>query len=193
MTWEVPREGLRPRRSTEAARGSRSPGLGIACGRDHSRSVPCACGAASLGRRKHDGSNGHHGFSYSDDTPAATRANIVSEAIDGDTVVITLSSDPGAATNKKIRYAYDGQVGAAGGPTTGPRGNLCDSDATVSASGGAPLVNWALAFNDDIPLRPICPEVIRLHFRPRGEGGGEYRFRTTCTLQGWWAVRHHDR
>ena len=44
-----------------------------------------------------------------------------------------------------VRYAYTGAPGAVAGATTGPRGNLRDSDATPSLYGYA-LYNWAIHF-----------------------------------------------
>jgi hypothetical protein len=65
-----------------------------------------------------------------------------------DTVVITLSATPGA--NGHLRYAFTGISGALGGPTTGPRGNLRDSDATPSRD-GFKLYNWCVHFDMPAP------------------------------------------
>ena len=87
---------------------------------------------------------GDYGFEWVDEGPTPT---IVSVAVSGpDTVLITLSAAPGA--NARLRYAFTGTSGARGGPTTGPRGNLRDSDATPSRSGYA-LYNWCVHF--DVP------------------------------------------
>lgn len=91
--------------------------------------------------------NSHRGFSFYEE--GASPAVVTNQVVDGDKVVITLSKTP-VGGNKRIRYAYDGTPGAAAGPTTGPRGNLRDSDATVSNSGGAPLVNWSVAFSEPV-------------------------------------------
>lgn len=66
-----------------------------------------------------------------------------------DTVTITLASEP-TGTDQRIRYAFTGTAGALGGPTTGPRGNLRDSDATESLHGFA-LYNWCIHFDQAIP------------------------------------------
>lgn len=70
------------------------------------------------------------------------------ELADPDRVVLTLSRLP-AGPGARVRYAYTGEPGQPGGPTTGPRGNLRDSDPTPSRS-GAPLYNWCVHF--DLPL-----------------------------------------
>lgn len=92
--------------------------------------------------------NGMYGFRYVEDGGAP--AAVQSVAIDGDSVVVTLTKPP-AGGNRRIRYAYDGVPGNAGGPTSGPRGNLRDSDATASTSGGGNLVNWSVAFDEAVP------------------------------------------
>jgi hypothetical protein len=91
---------------------------------------------------------GHHGFEYWDDStapPAITKVALAG----ADSVEITLASAPAGKT-RSIRYAYTGLVGAAAGPTTGPRGNLRDSDAAVSRD-GKPLFNWAVHFAEAVP------------------------------------------
>ena len=91
---------------------------------------------------------GKNGFEWRDDGP--TTPTIVSVAVAGpDTVTVTLSAAPTGA-NKRLRYAYTGTPGALGGPTTGPRGNLRDSDATSSRDGFA-LYNWAVHFDAASP------------------------------------------
>ena len=50
----------------------------------------------------------------------------------------------------RLRYAFTGTSGALGGPTTGPRGNLRDSDATPSRF-GYPLHNWCIHFDRPVP------------------------------------------
>ena len=88
---------------------------------------------------------GNFGFEWSDGGPTPT---IVSVALSGpDTVVITLSAAPSGAS-PRLRYAFTGTSGARGGPTTGPRGNLRDSDKTPSRS-GYELYNWCVHF--DVP------------------------------------------
>lgn len=91
---------------------------------------------------------GNYGFEYTDDSGAAPA--IASVAIAGpDTVTITLAAAPSGA-NKRLRYAWTGAVGARAGATTGPRGNLRDSDATVSP-GGYDLSNWCIHFEETVP------------------------------------------
>jgi hypothetical protein len=65
-----------------------------------------------------------------------------------DTVAITLAATPTGA-NKRLRYAYTGVPGNAAGPTSGPRGNLRDSDATPSLYGN-PLYNWCVHFDKPV-------------------------------------------
>ncbi len=91
---------------------------------------------------------GKNGFEYTDDSGAAPA--IASVAITGPTtVVVTLAAAPTGA-NKRVRYAFTGTAGALGGPTTGPRGNLRDSDATPSRD-GYPLYNWCIHFDEAVP------------------------------------------
>jgi hypothetical protein len=90
---------------------------------------------------------GKNGFEYFDTvTPPA----IQSVALTGpDTVTITLASEP-IGTNRRLRYAYTGTVGANAGATTGPRGNLRDSDPTVSRN-NEKLYNWCVHFDELVP------------------------------------------
>ena len=91
---------------------------------------------------------GKNGFEWADDGPGTP--TITSVAITGpDTVVITLSAAPTGA-NPRLRYAFTGVSGALGGPTTGPRGNLRDSDATPSPE-GYKLYNWCVHFEVAAP------------------------------------------
>ena len=87
---------------------------------------------------------GNKGFEW-----AGGGETIASVAITApDTVAITLSAAPAAAG--RLRYAFTGTSGALGGPTTGPRGNLSDSDATPSRF-GYPLHNWCIHFDQPVP------------------------------------------
>ena len=91
---------------------------------------------------------GHFGFEYTDDSgnpPAIQSVRIVDE----DTVRITLSSVPLATARKSVRYAYTGTAGQGGGPQTGARGNLRDSDPTPSMHGNR-LFNWAVHFDEPV-------------------------------------------
>jgi hypothetical protein len=91
---------------------------------------------------------GKFGFEWADDGP--TTPTIASVALSGDdTVVVTLSAAPTAA-HPRLRYAYTGTGGALAGPTTGPRGNLRDSDGTPSRN-GYKLYNWAVHFEVAAP------------------------------------------
>lgn len=90
---------------------------------------------------------GKLGFEISDDSGAPPAIDHV--AVTGpDTVTITLASEPGA--NARLRYAYTGTPGNVAGARTGPRGNLRDSDATVSRY-GYKLYDWCLHFDEPMP------------------------------------------
>ena len=90
---------------------------------------------------------GNYGFGYSDSSGAAP--TITSVALAGeDSVVITLSAPP-VGGNQRVTYAMNGTPGQPAGPTTGARGNLRDSDATVSRHGYA-LFNWCVHFNEAV-------------------------------------------
>ncbi|AKU99528.1 Endo-1,4-beta-xylanase Z precursor [Labilithrix luteola] len=91
---------------------------------------------------------GNYGFEYVDDSDVTPGIDeiVVSSA---DTVTITLFSAPTGA-NARLRYAYRGIPGAPGGPKTGPRGNLRDSDSTASRNGD-PLYNWCVHFDEPVP------------------------------------------
>jgi len=87
---------------------------------------------------------GNKGFEW-----AGGAETIASVAVSGaDTVVVTLSAAP--AAGGRLRYAFTGTSGALGGPTTGARGNLRDSDATPSRN-GYPLYNWCVHFDQAVP------------------------------------------
>lgn len=90
---------------------------------------------------------GNYGFAYTDDSAAPPTISQV--ALDGPTAVkITLSAPP-VGQNRKLSYAFTGTAGARAGATTGPRGNLRDSDATPSRS-GFPLYNWGVHFESKL-------------------------------------------
>jgi len=91
---------------------------------------------------------GNYGFEYTDASgapPAITNVTLTG----ADTVQITLASTP-TGGNKRIRYAYTSVPGNIPGPTTGPRGNLRDSDDTASQA-GYDLQNWCVHFDQPIP------------------------------------------
>jgi hypothetical protein len=80
-----------------------------------------------------------------DEMPNITSVDVTAP----DTVTIKLSAAPTGA-NKRLRYAFTGAPGANGGPTTGPRGNLRDSDDTKSLY-GFKLYNWCVTFDEALP------------------------------------------
>lgn len=74
-----------------------------------------------------------------------------------DTITITLQSAPVGA-NQRLEYAnyFDfNNTGRPGcpGPTTGVRGNVRDSDAATSVTGGLPLYNWGVSFELPVPYQ----------------------------------------
>lgn len=86
---------------------------------------------------------GHYGFEFVDGSlnpPAIKEVELTGPS----QVTLTLASEPTGMT-PVVRYAYTGTPGAAAGATTGPRGNLRDSDATPSLY-KYPLYNWAIHF-----------------------------------------------
>lgn len=92
---------------------------------------------------------GDRGFQFVDGTGSPPRIVAVTVAAP-DTVEIELSAAP-KGPGGHLRYAY--RVDATpvpAGPTTGPRGNLRDSDATVSRNGD-PLYNWSVHFDEVVP------------------------------------------
>jgi hypothetical protein len=91
---------------------------------------------------------GDQGFEYTDDGDQTP--DIANVAITGpDTVTIILTSVPNGP-GKRLRYAFTGDVNAAGGPDTGPRGTLRDSDDTPSRNGYS-LFNWCVHFDEAVP------------------------------------------
>jgi hypothetical protein len=91
---------------------------------------------------------GAYGFRYVDDSgapPAIAHAAVTAP----DTVTIWLAAPPTGA-NARLHYAFTGTAGARGGPTSGARGNLRDSDTTPSRSGNA-LYNWCVHFDEAVP------------------------------------------
>jgi hypothetical protein len=91
---------------------------------------------------------GNMGFEYADDGPATPTITSVALA-SADSVTITLSAVP-IATNRRIRYAYTGVLGAKAGLQTGAHGNLHDSDTTPSRYGYT-LFNWCVHFDEPVP------------------------------------------
>lgn len=91
---------------------------------------------------------GNYGFEYYEDSPQPPTITSVELLSEEDAVRITLSSVP-TGSNQRLRYAYTGIPGAPGGPFTGPRGNLRDSDSEPSLSED-PLYNWCVHFDKPI-------------------------------------------
>ena len=96
---------------------------------------------------------GNHGFVYSDDSAAPPSITAVELANGNTQVLIHLSAVPAAPPGRRhIKYAYVGSLGCGGGgcdagPSSGPRGNLRDSDPTMSRLDGGNsihLYNWAV-------------------------------------------------
>lgn len=91
------------------------------------------------------------GFEYTDSAGGSVYTRIASVVLQGpNQVVITLTADPGANTGRFLSYAYTGTPGASAGPTTGPRGNLRDSD-TFTGQSGTVLPNWCVHFRKAVP------------------------------------------
>jgi hypothetical protein len=91
---------------------------------------------------------GHSGFEYTDAAASSPSIKNV-ELVASDTVRVTLDREP-TAGDKRLRYAFTGTKGARSGPETGARGNLRDSDATLSRH-GYPLFNWCVHFEEAVP------------------------------------------
>jgi hypothetical protein len=106
--------------------------------------------------------NTNYGFEYYDTTSSATISSV--SIINSDTVKITLSNAPSGG-NQRLRYAYTGVANAAAGAQSdgSPRGNLRDTDSTVSLSGNN-LYNWTVHFDKPITafIDTISPEVTQL-------------------------------
>lgn len=66
--------------------------------------------------------------------------------LDGDRIVV-----PKTGTATDLRYAYTMTAGARGGPTSGPRGCLRDTDPTVSVYDSTLLHNYAATFSKAVP------------------------------------------
>lgn len=91
---------------------------------------------------------GSYGFEYTDDGPGTPTIESVRLTGD-DAIAITLSAAP-TARDRHVRYALRATPQTCPGPVTGPRGNLRDSDSTVSQN-GEELPNWAVAFDAPVP------------------------------------------
>lgn len=86
------------------------------------------------------------GFEYTDSAGSGTISSVAGGTCSGNVcpVTITLSADPSGHTAKLLRYAYTGTPGANAGPTTGARGNVCDSRASPDA-------NYLVTFEESVP------------------------------------------
>lgn len=90
---------------------------------------------------------GNYGFEWYEESGSGT--TISSVALTGaNTVAITLSGTP-TGTNQRIRYAYTGVRYNRAGPTTGPRGNLRDTE-TATSIDGDPLWDWGITFDEPV-------------------------------------------
>jgi hypothetical protein len=99
---------------------------------------------------------GNFGFVYTDDSHSPPSIRTVELTGDQNRVRIRLSAPPtAAASHRHIQYAWVGSLacesgGCDGGPITGPRGNLRDSDPLISQLDGVQrvhLYNWAATQN----------------------------------------------
>lgn len=70
-------------------------------------------------------------------------ATIGTPTVSGNVVTIPFTS----GTPTRVKYGWNGTLGAADGPTTGQRGNLRDSDPEVGSLTQSNLYNWGLIFN----------------------------------------------
>ncbi|MEQ1851255.1 MAG: hypothetical protein ABMA01_06650 [Chthoniobacteraceae bacterium] len=92
---------------------------------------------------------GNYGFEWSQTGGTPQTISSVTLSNNNMTVLITLTGDPGSTTTERLRYAYTGIPGNSGGPTTGPRGCLRDSDPATGYSGGN-LYNWCVHFDESL-------------------------------------------
>ena len=90
---------------------------------------------------------GNYGFEWYEEGGSGT--TISSVAITGSNKIqLTLSGTP-TGTNQRIRYAYTGIRYNQAGPTSGPRGNLRDTE-TATSIDGDPLWDWGIAFDEPV-------------------------------------------
>lgn len=93
---------------------------------------------------------GNFGFEWAQTGGTARTISTVALSGDSTQVIVTLSGDPGTPTTQRLRYAYTGTVGNSGGPTTGPRGCLRDSETMLGAASGEALYDWCVHFNEAV-------------------------------------------
>lgn len=97
----------------------------------------------------------YKGFEFVDDKaggPSAvvTGLAVTTTTLTDDTLTVTLDTTPDGLDNPRLRYAFTGVAGSNGGPTTGPRGNLRDSDASFASVYGNTLYNWCVTFDEAV-------------------------------------------
>lgn len=107
---------------------------------------------------------GNYGFELFN----AGGVTITGVALAGGNTQVAITTSAAVPAGAELAYAYTGVAGNEGGPLTGPRGCLCDSDTTVPSAalqthrasvlgqtGGHPadpLVNWCVVFRKPIPF-----------------------------------------
>jgi hypothetical protein len=89
---------------------------------------------------------GNYGFQVRDVTGSVPITAVA--LVNGDTVRLTLGQDLGGSP--ELSYAWYSTGGDLGGPTTGPRGCLRDSDKTVGVYDSTALYNWCIHFKKPI-------------------------------------------
>lgn len=89
---------------------------------------------------------GNYGFEVRDSVGVVPISEVA--IINKNTVRISVSRN--LASTPQLSYAWYSIGGTLGGPTTGPRGCLRDSDTTVGAFDGAVLHNWCVRFKKSI-------------------------------------------
>jgi hypothetical protein len=94
---------------------------------------------------------GHYGFEYHDESDEPPDIESVEVLPGEDAVRLTLTAEPAPGSQPRLRYAYTGVSGQPGGPFTGPRGNLRDSDSEPSLAEN-PLYNWCVHFDKPVPF-----------------------------------------
>jgi len=85
------------------------------------------------------------GFGY---TEPSVNSPVIDQTptILGNSVLIHLSAPPTPGVTHAVYYGFYPYQAANSGPTTGPRGNLRDSDLLVSRYDGTPIYNWLVHF-----------------------------------------------
>ena len=99
---------------------------------------------------------GNYGFEWYEEGGSGTAISSV-VVTETNRVRITLTSVP-TGTNQRIRYAYTGIRYNQGGPTTGPRGNLRDTE-TATSIDGDPLWDWGISFDEPVTFEWLASEL----------------------------------